>query len=219
MGAEDSCSRTALTNLEKTKGKTRAWEEGRFDLNIWRNALSEQLRAKYARHEKRNEKRLRMGLAPTTWEQPVMNFYPEFETRDESSGEEDMSSGDDDDDDDDDGNDDEKGRSRERPENAASNSLQANPLSTTEPDHDMANKQRPQKAFDESQSIHPPYSTPISGIAPPPGPEPPKPPLSICYILTTRCSSKANSRIDAKGAKRYPYYCFCSYQTRPKLGT
>ncbi|CAI6092494.1 unnamed protein product [Clonostachys chloroleuca] len=165
-----------LRTWRKRKARQERGEEERFDLNIWRNALSEQLRAKYARHEKRNEKRLRMGLAPTTWEQPVdelleltLDFYPEFETRDESSGEEDMSSRDDDDDD---GNDDEKGRNQERPDNDASNSMQVNPLRTTEPDHDMANKQRPQKPFDESQRIHPPSSTSISGNAQTPGPEP-----------------------------------------------
>uniref|UniRef100_A0A8H7N3R6 Chromo domain-containing protein n=1 Tax=Bionectria ochroleuca TaxID=29856 RepID=A0A8H7N3R6_BIOOC len=60
-----------LRTWRKRKARQERGEEGRFDLNIWRNALSEQLRAKYARHEKRNEKRLHMGLAPTTWEQPV----------------------------------------------------------------------------------------------------------------------------------------------------
>uniref|UniRef100_A0A8H7KFJ1 Uncharacterized protein n=1 Tax=Bionectria ochroleuca TaxID=29856 RepID=A0A8H7KFJ1_BIOOC len=111
-----------------------------------------------------------------------------------------MSSGDDDDDDD--GNDDEKGRSRERPENAASNSLQANPLSTTEPDHDMANKQRPQKAFDESQRIHPPYSTPISGIAPTPGPEPaPNLPLASATSSLPDAAPKPTQELTPKAPK------------------
>ncbi|CAH0055433.1 unnamed protein product [Clonostachys solani] len=186
-----------LRTWRKRKVRQERGEEERFDLNIWRNALSELLHAKGARHEKRNKKRLRMGLAPSTWVQSVeelvgvtLDFYPEFETRDESSGEEDMSGEDDDDDDEDDDSEDEKGRKRERPDNTASNSLQANPLSSTEPDYDMASKQGPQKPSDESQRIHP-SSTPISGNAQAPGPEP-APNLPLAFAISSLPNAAPN---------------------------
>jgi chromo domain-containing protein 1 len=70
----------------------------KFDLSIWTAAWVDELRAKYERHERRNERRIQAGKPTVTWDltlderiQQTADFYPSSESRDDELSEDDDS--------------------------------------------------------------------------------------------------------------------------------
>lgn len=81
---------------EETKEKQKRGEEKMFDIQSWIKAQIKKFRAKTARHEKRNVLRERQGELPSSWENTpestirrMLDFFPQFENRDEESSDDD----------------------------------------------------------------------------------------------------------------------------------
>ena len=85
-----------MTNWAKQKKLQREGKADKFDLDRWTQAWVHELRAKYRRHERRNEKRIQAGKPAVTWDltleqriQQTADFYPKSESRDDELSEDD----------------------------------------------------------------------------------------------------------------------------------